>query len=340
MIQSDGRKACVLFLTCWGGRPKYFLQLSNDFRRQYRIIPYIYNVGALLPRMYAALEKELEHCDLLIYQAYDSVPILKATREHAAQYDHFAQCIPSHVTKIAVPVPYFPPFWPFHCSDPRNANPNRSPNRYGKLPVFGYGDSYVLRLLKQGIPPEEVISRYIALDLSKQVDLDKVLDRTRSVLERQDSTGPVKFADFICSNFRSTSLLISVNHMNMRMSLYITNQVLKLLDCATVPETVLDSLAELVERPNPVHPSIARHFGVDYIDENTRYPIDDIRKLTFAEFIRDYVHYTDGILDYRDGLISHRRLPAVTPGRRPTEDVDATEGVDELVTETSPELVA
>lgn len=313
MIHSDdGRKPCILFQACWGGRPKYFLQLSNEFRRQYRVVPYIYNHGILLPRMYAALENELEHSALLIYTAFDSVPILKSTREHANVYTKFMDGIPSHVTKISIPVPYFPPFWPFHCSDPRNADPNRVRNRYGKLPVFGYGDTYVLRLLKQGIPPEEVISRYVELDLAKQIDLDKLLDRTRSVLERQDSTGPVKFADYICSNFRSTKLFVTVNHMNMRTSLHITNQILEFLDCDTVPETVLDSLTEMVERPTPVHPSIARHYGVDYIDENTRYPIDDIRNLTFAEFVRDYVYYSDGIIDYRDGLI--------TAGKAKTED--------------------
>jgi hypothetical protein len=125
LFLSEWRQTCILFLTCWGGRPKYFLQLSEDFRRQYRIVPYLYNNGAFLPKMYESLEKEWDDCALLIYQAYDTVPILKATREHASLYDEFLQRIPSHVTKVSAPIPYFPPLWPFHCADPRNANPDR-----------------------------------------------------------------------------------------------------------------------------------------------------------------------------------------------------------------------
>src|SRR5205085_4847588 len=74
MAQSDGRKTCVLFLSCWGGRPKYFLQLSDDFRRRYRIVPYLWNDGSLLASMYAGVEKQLEHADLLIYEVHDSRP--------------------------------------------------------------------------------------------------------------------------------------------------------------------------------------------------------------------------------------------------------------------------
>jgi hypothetical protein len=59
---------------------------------------------------------------------------------------------------------------------------------------------------------------------------------------------------------------------------------------------VLARLRLIVRLPMPVHPNLGRYWGVDYITEHTRYPVDDIRHLTFAEFIRDYVYFTDGQL--------------------------------------------
>jgi hypothetical protein len=67
------------------------------------------------------------------------------------------------------------------------------------------------------------------------------------------------------------------------------NQILRLLNCNTIDEKILETLQPLIGFEMPVHPSIARHFGVTYIDEDTRYLIDRRRKSTFAEYIRDYV---------------------------------------------------
>jgi len=201
-----------------------------------------------------------------------------------------------NAAKIALPLPYFHAFWPFQCNDPRNDSPDRRLNRYGVHPHYHYGDNYLLTLLKQGLPPEEVISRYLALDVSTEVDLDALLRGTLSMIERNERNGVVKVGDLVASNFRSEKLFQTFNHPNNRLLLYMANQILKVLECGQVPESVLTSLTEIIEEPMPIHPSIARHFGVNFVDENTRYSVDHIRYLTFAEYIRDYVYYDDGLI--------------------------------------------
>jgi hypothetical protein len=176
----DRRRPCYLFLSCIGAGPKYFLQLSEGFRQQYRIVPYLYNNVALLPEMLAEIERELAEGDpLLIYHSADWLPYLGKYRE---VYDRFVESVPARITKISIPQPGFAPFWPFHCGDPRNAELNRPLNRYGKLPCYPYGDSYVLRLMKQGLPAEEILSRYLAADLAKEIDLDKRLQQAMGML--------------------------------------------------------------------------------------------------------------------------------------------------------------
>jgi hypothetical protein len=78
-----------------------------------------------------------------------------------------------------------------------------------------------------------------------------------------------------------------------------------------VPERVLKTITEIVERPMPVHPSLGRYYAAGYINENSRYPVDDIRDLTFAEYIRDYVYFASGTFDTRHGLVNDPTVPRI-----------------------------
>jgi hypothetical protein len=226
---------------------------------------------------------------VFIYHSADSIPGLGDKRE---MYDALIAKIPASVAKISFPLPHLYAFWPFHTNDPRNSDPNRPANRQGSQPFYPYGDSYVLELLRQSLPPEEVISRYVNLDVATVVDLDRMMSSTLSIAAHHDQTTDIKVADFIAHNFRSHKLFQTVNHANNRLLLNMSNQLLDLLDCEPVSERVLDRMQELtVELTMPIHPSIARFFGATYATETTRYSIDRIRYLTFAEYIRDYVYF-------------------------------------------------
>ena len=289
----DERKVCVVFLTCIGATTNYFLQFSGSFNRRYRIKAHIFCDIAVLPDLLPKVLEDLDTAHALIYHEPDWLPYLGQYRDI---YDEFVARISPNVRKVSIGQPAFHAFWPFHSGEPRLHDPSRKLNRFWKRPAYHYGDSFVLERLKNGVNPEEIIADYLAADVAELVDLDKTLSRAINMLEQQDETGEVKVADYIQGTFRSVPLHQTINHPNNRMMLYMTNGALKLLDCDHVPEKLLERTMEIVERPMPVHPSIARYFNVPYHERDTLYPVDDIRNIDFAEFVRDYVYFKDGLL--------------------------------------------
>ena len=288
MTESDGRPLCLMVISCIAAGPRHFMPLSDDFHQRYRFAVHANHQADTLPEQMAGLEEEIHASAAFIYHSPDWMPFLGDKRE---TYEELLARVPKNIIKISVPIPHLYAFWPFHANDPRNNDPYRPPRRDGNLPGYPYGDSYVLDLLAKGLSTEEVISRYVTTDIATVVDLDKLLSLTLSQAERNDRTTDVKVASYIADNFRSWPLFRSVNHANNRLLLYMSNQILEALGCNRVGEGVLERTQELIDELTPIHPSIARYFGVRYADEHTRYPVDRIRYLTFAEYVSDYVYF-------------------------------------------------
>jgi hypothetical protein len=289
MPDEDGRETCAMLLSCISSGPRYFLPLSDDFHRRFRLVLYGDNTANAVPKQMAACQAAIHSADVFIYHSADWMPFMGDDHE---PYERLLEQVPARVKKIPFPLPHLHAFWPFHGPDPRNSIADRPFNRHGEQPCYPYADSYVLDLIKQGLPPEEVISRYLALDLATVADLDKLMQWTMNQAERNDRIMEIKIAEFIGTNFRSLRLFQSINHAGNRLLLYMTNQVLKQLDCRPVPESVLERTVELVQPQSPVHPSIARHFGASWASAGARYTVDSRRYLTFAEYLREYVYYT------------------------------------------------
>jgi hypothetical protein len=223
--------------------------------------------------------QDLNLCDVFVYHnpewlSFCSEPYLDA-------YDAVLASVSDQAIKIGLPLPQFHPFWPFHTNDPRNADSVKYP----------YGDAYVLELMRQGLPPEEVISRYMTLEFSSCLDLDRLLSSTITHMRRNERNSLIKIADYIEQNFRDHDLFTTVNHASNKLLLHMTNEILRILDCEQIPEDILSRLDVLVGTQSPVHPAIARHFGVGYIDENTRFTIEQGRDTKFSEYIREYVYF-------------------------------------------------
>jgi hypothetical protein len=304
MSASDTRKECVLLLSCIGNGLKYFLQMSEDFNQRYLAHAHFYHHVSWLKKtdefeysdgvteIWPCVVPQLRRCVAYVYHDPEWLPN-KSFHEVSALID---DVIPSGVPRLSIPLPYFHPFWPFQCNEPRVNDPDIPLNRYRVRPQYHYGDNYVLRLLAEGVLRDEVISRYLALDIAAEVDLNALLRRTLAAIEKNESSGLVRVADFIGSTFRTHKLFQTINHPSNRLLLYMANQVLNVLGCRQVPDAALVGLTELIDEPMPVHPSLARFFGATYINEETRYPLDGMRNLTFAEYLRDYVFLEEGLI--------------------------------------------
>lgn len=285
---TDARPTCLLLMSCLSVGPHYFLRLSEDFHRKYKLAIFANHRSDTIPEQMAELEGQIHSSAVFIHHAPDAMPYLGSRRE---PYEQMLANIPSQVRAISFPHPHLHVFWPFHMNEERHNNPHRPFNRFGIQPSYAYGDSYVLRQLRDQVPPAEILARYLALDVSDVVDLDAKLRSTLSLMERNDRTTDVKITDFVADEFKKNLLFYSIGHPNNRLHWYMANRILEMLGCEQVPEAVLARTQELQEEPCPIHPSIPRHFGITYVDEHTRYELDRVRLFTFAEYIRDYIYF-------------------------------------------------
>jgi len=287
------RKKCLLVTNCTGDGITYLLNMSDDFHQRYETRLVICDYYAQVSDHLQPITDIVKGCDVLVYHHPDWM-FTFTTEARDAFERHLAELRPE-VVKISLPYAINQAFWPFAVPDPRNLEMNRPPSRHchsslPHLPHYQVGDGYILDLLEQGLPPEEVITRYLALDVSTVVDLEKMMSYTITSSERNERSGTVKVADFLANQMRVAKLFNCHNHPSNRLLLHMANQILSQLDCRPVPETILYRLQELIELEQPIHPSIGEYFGLSYANAETRYAVDRVRRLTFAEWVREYVY--------------------------------------------------
>jgi hypothetical protein len=227
-------------------------------------------------------------CDVLICHDPAATEFIGGDR---FRYEQFLRQFPDSCRRITVPDPRFPALWPFCADDPRNADLDRPRNRQGQLPTYPFGDSLVLEQLQLGAALEDIIARYLALDVATIVDLDALMADCIRRIEQAERGADVKICEFVASTFRRQKVFSTPSQAQNPLLLQMTNQVLTQIGCPTIGESILDRLQPLVPLELPIHPSIGRHFGLQYVDDTARYFINHRSHLTFDEFIRNYVTF-------------------------------------------------
>jgi tetratricopeptide (TPR) repeat protein len=191
--------------------------------------------------------------------------------------------------RVRVPVVGAPFLWPFGGS----AHPE-SLNRYGGYDPFRQemGDGYLNRLLKEGLGPEEAARRYIDADVSRLVDLDRLREITMDRQRARDAATGYRCADLIEDEIAEQQLFLTPFHPTLTVSRYIARHFLQYIGA---PSSAIDRVERYMTDSFyfkfglPIHPSVARHFGLRWADAETRYRFHDEGYLTFAEFVHRYV---------------------------------------------------
>ncbi|GAN77998.1 WcbI family polysaccharide biosynthesis putative acetyltransferase [Acidisphaera rubrifaciens] len=194
---------------------------------------------------------------------------------------------------VLVPHVAAPFLWP--CSG--TPHPSNSPAPY--LDPSGpydaeLGDSFLNKLIAQNVPPELAVFEYLAADIPRLRQVDRMreiaLDRQRM---RDQACGGYGVADLIDSRIASEKLFCTVNHPERMLALRLAAEVFERIG---VPGECLDAVEAYTDRlfpPNeaPIHPAVARHFGLSYADANTRYRFFDEGRFTFTEYAHRYMNY-------------------------------------------------
>jgi len=136
------------------------------------------------------------------------------------------------------------------------------------------GDRFLNRLIRKGVPIDEAVSQYLALDVAKEASLDRFMELH---LERQrvrDQQTGFSVAELIEQRFRDERLFLSQGHPDLPLFKLIAEEVYKRLDApAALIEQALAAqrVSPFPPHEMPIHPSVIRHFGLKFVNDDTRY---------------------------------------------------------------------
>jgi Flp pilus assembly protein TadD len=190
--------------------------------------------------------------------------------------------------------------WPFGGqAHPRNPMLGRLYGPYD----FEHGDSFLNRMLARGVPAAEALQRYLQLDIAREANLDRLLELHLEQQRKRDNKSGIAIAAFIEKHFRTEKLFQCPGHpMNS-----IVNQLAwEVFARIGVPDAdiqrALDAqLPYWQDHSLPIHPGVIRHFGLQFLTENSRWPSGHEGAFTFAEWVVRYME-AEWSPELREGL--------------------------------------
>lgn len=164
--------------------------------------------------------------------------------------------------------PHLRALWPFLTIDPR-ARPE--PGRYADA-RYPQGDRIAMQFANANIPDDVVWLMYEAAAEQEPVDLDAALDEELRHMIRDEAAADIRMADYIRAHLGTSRLFLTPYLPNVPL---IREIAARLLDIPPLRDVVrgdvlreeLDALLEGFvpwDVELPVHPRVARHFGLNW----------------------------------------------------------------------------
>jgi tetratricopeptide (TPR) repeat protein len=244
--------------------------------------------------------------------------------------------------------------WPFGCAaHPQNQS-------FWHLPSGPYamqkGDGHLNRLINQGVDPGEAVRRYLELDVTKAVDLDRLFEVSMDQQRKRDELTGYAFGDEIIHNFRTERLFVTPDHPNLPFARRFIARLLEGLgiDAHAVSRVGrYDQLFPIDELP--IHPAVVQHFGLSFLEPEQRYRFMWEGSFTFEEYANRYMRfewneelsegmglassqqYAEALPKLRAGLV---RSPHSSPGLRLMASTLSAMGEAEAAVETARRAIA
>ncbi len=195
-----------------------------------------------------------------------------------------------------VPVYRFPVvsgafLWPFSGRE-RPGNKNVPIRPGGSYPAQ-LGDSWLNRMIRDGVDAEEATRQYLALDVATVTDFDRLYRITLAKQRRMDDALGFQVASIIDEHFRDEPLFLTAYHPGMRIMKHLAVTVFRAMG---VDEAIVDRMGRLFRHDLslplsevPIHPSIARHFGLRFVTPDKPYRFHNEGAYTFEEWAHRYM---------------------------------------------------
>lgn len=177
--------------------------------------------------------------------------------------------------------------WPFG-GQPHIANAADPLYPDGPFPAE-LGDAWLNRALEGPCRVEAVEAAYLALDVARAIDLDRMRDLTLAQQAERDARCGVDFAPRLAAEFRLPSLFLSPRTPGPPLFGALAQAAFARLGL------VHSGVAEAppAVRELPIHPRVAEHFGLEGARE--RVCVDNWGgAVDFPEYVRRYLAYSEG----------------------------------------------
>ncbi len=206
---------------------------------------------------YSAPDPELlSRCDWLYFNMPDKQP-------PPAFVDDFV----NHGRALRFPISLCPPLWPPHVTT-THAEPGFP---WGRFP---YGDLVLLDLVKRELDDDRVLHKYLRMDFAAMYPLQRLAELWRYQLDKFDAESDIQIADFVWSHFRQRRLFWTVYHATNEIFGYILRELLARTIGDVIPKDELTHALQSIElndEMTPIHPSVVRHFGLQWVTDELVY---------------------------------------------------------------------
>jgi len=193
--------------------------------------------------------------------------------------------IPPGATIHKVPLISGAFLWPYQGVE-HPLKPAHSPGNWPYLAE--YCDRFLAKLLVEGVSAEDALARYKAHDAAAAANAGRMKELT---LERQrivDQATGYDFATLIETYLAREALFQSAFHFDTRIARTLAAELADRMGFSRACSArIRDRLTQspFVARWVPVHPSIARSFGLTWVREDTTYPFLWEGSFTFDDYV-------------------------------------------------------
>lgn len=141
----------------------------------------------------------------------------------------------------------------------------------------------------------DIVGRYLALDYSDFLNLDRLYEINRLKMQRLGEAAGLDVWPKIERSFRDAPIFWTYLHPTGRLMRELCAHSLRQLRLG-LDEAAIRAAVATVREPfgfahMPIHPSVARHFAIDWAHEDYRYRFAPDGKFTIAEFTARFVRF-------------------------------------------------
>ena len=197
------------------------------------------------------------------------------------------------IPRVPVPLVSATFLWPFAGSaHPLNAD---SPHLSGGPYPGELGDGFLNRMIRDAVAPEIALERYRQHDFGGPAALDRRYELIMDQQRQRDEACGYAIAGEIEARFRQVPLFLSPHHPRQPITLMLAQQCFARIGA---PQHCIDRLTRDMpgflspQEEQPIHPAVARHFGLAYIADDTLYELRGEGRFSFDEWVLRYMRCT------------------------------------------------